>query len=266
MRKAMRLAGSAALSIIFCFTAAAASAQKEDHGRGHDQGHDHDHGKGGRCSGLPSARQLKELLVAAPSQDGDAGGLFHGMRMWAAVVNRNGELCAVATSTKDPTQVWPGSQAIAKAKAYTANAFSLDALALSTARLYTFVQPGHSLFGLNQSNPFDPDFLARPSGDGGGVNEIAGGIITFGGGVPLYSGGHIIGGLGISGDTACTDHEIAKRVRDEADLNPPDGKLADDIVYSSVDPPDVLVFTHPLCPNTFRNGVFIGNELAATRY
>jgi len=202
--------------------------------------------------------------VAAPSHDGDAGGLFHGMRMWAAVVNRNGELCAVATSTKDPTQVWPGSQAIAKAKAYTANAFSLDALALSTARLYTFVQPGHSLFGLNQSNPFDPDFLARPSGDGGGVNEIAGGIITFGGGVPLYSGGHIIGGLGISGDTACTDHEIAKRVRDEADLNPPDGKLADDIVYSSADGPSA--FTHPLCPNTWRNGMMIGTEQPATTY
>ena len=41
----------------------------------------------------------------------------------------------VANSQTDPTQVWPGSQAIAKAKAYTANAFSLDSLALSTALL-----------------------------------------------------------------------------------------------------------------------------------
>ena len=54
--------------------------------------------------------------------------------MWAAVVNRAGEVCAAAASKSDPTQVWPGSQAIAKAKAYTANAFSLDSLALSTAR------------------------------------------------------------------------------------------------------------------------------------
>ena len=44
--------------------------------------------------------------------------------------------------------MWPGSQAIAKSKAYTANAFSLDSLALSTARLYTFTQPGHSLWSL----------------------------------------------------------------------------------------------------------------------
>ena len=67
-----------------------------------------------------------------------AGGLFNGTRIWAVVVNRDGELCAHVASTPDPTQVWPGSQAIAKAKAYTANAFSLDTFALSTARLYTF--------------------------------------------------------------------------------------------------------------------------------
>ncbi|HYT04744.1 MAG TPA: heme-binding protein [Gemmatimonadales bacterium] len=181
--------------------------------------------------------------------------------MWAAVVNRNGELCAFATSMADATQVWPGSQAIAKAKAYTANAFSLDVLALSTAMLYTFTQPGHSLWGLNQSNLFNPEFLAPPSGEGGGKGEIAGGIITFGGGVALYSGGRVVGGLGISGDTACTDHEIAKRVRDEAGMNPPN---SDDISYSSVDGPSV--FSHPLCPNTFRNGVFIGNEPNASGY
>src|SRR3989454_4575866 len=171
------------------------------------------------CKDLPDGATLKAKLIAVAGQS--IGGLFNGTRMWAAVVNRNGELCAFATSKDDPTQVWPGSQAIAKSKAYTANAFSLDALALSTARLYTFVQPGHSLFGLNQSNPFDPDFLAPPkeSSPGGGRNQIVGGIITFGGGVPLYLGTQIIGGLGVSGDTACADHEIAKKARDLAALN-----------------------------------------------
>jgi uncharacterized protein GlcG (DUF336 family) len=216
------------------------------------------------CSALPTAAQLKTMLGAAPSTGGSAGGLFLGQRMWGAVVNRNGELCAVAASTSDPTQVWPGSQAIAKAKAYTANAFSLDSLALSTARLYTFVQPGHSLYGLNQSNPFNPAALAAPKSKDGGDVKIAGGIITFGGGVPLYKNGKIVGGLGISGDTACTDHEIAKRVRTLATLDPPGGALVDDITYSSVD--GASVFTHPLCPNTFRNGVAVGNEAAAVGY
>jgi uncharacterized protein GlcG (DUF336 family) len=224
---------------------------------------DDDHSKG-HCNGLPSASDLAKLLIAAPTAGGEAGGLFHGARMWGAVVNRDGAICSYAASTTDPTQVWPGSQAIAKSKAYTANAFSLDSLALSTAMLYTFTQPGHSLWSLGQSNPFNSEFLAPTGGQNGGRGQIAGGMIFFGGGVPLYSGGKIIGGLGISGDTSCTDHEIAKRVRDLAGLNPPSGKLADDISYSSKD--GASAFTHPLCINTWRNNVKIGEEAAATGY
>ena len=216
------------------------------------------------CDGLPSESELIEFLGQAPASGGNAGGLFGGARMWAAVVNRDGKLCAFVTSTQDPSQVWPGSQAIAKAKANTANAFSLDVLPLSTARLYTFVQPGHSLYSLNWSNQFDPSYLAAQNGLAGGDNQLAGGLITFGGGVALYSGGRVIGGLGISGDTSCTDHEIAKRVRNLAGLNPPGGALADDIVYPNVDGPSP--FGHPLCPNTFRNGVFLGNETPAVAY
>ena len=223
-------------------------------------------GGGVDCSGLPTAAQLQTLLQNAPGTTnpalkGDAGGLFHGTRMWGTVVNRAGDVCAYATSTPDPTQVWPGSQAISKAKAYTANAFSLDSLALSTAMLYTFSQPGHSLWGLNESQPFNPAAL----GSYGGSKQVNGGIITFGGGVPLYNAsGKIIGGLGVSGDTACTDHEISKRVRDLAGLNPPGGPLVDDISYSSAD--GASAFTHPACLNTIRNGVAIGTEKAAEGY
>ena len=218
------------------------------------------------CSTVPNAAQLKEYLNAAPGMTGGAiggtvGGLFNGARMWAAVVNRDGEVCAYATSTDDPTQVWPGSQAIAKAKAYTANAFSVDVLPLSTARLYTFTQPGHSLWSLGQSNLSNSNLLIPPGGSGD-KNQIAGGMIFFGGGVPIYYQGRIVGGLGISGDTSCADHEIAKRVRDLADLNPPGGPRVDDIVYSAPDPPSV--FAHPVCLGTFRNGVSIGNEQTAT--
>ena len=224
-----------------------------------------DPGGAAGCKGLPDETTLAALLISAPGSGGDAGGLFHGSRMWGAIVNRDGAICSFATNQTDSTQVWPGSQAIAKAKAYTANAFSLDSLALSTARLYTFTQPGHSLWSLGQSNLWDPGFIAPPSGQGGGKNQIAGGLIFFGGGVPLYnSSGKIIGGLGISGDTSCTDHEIAKRVRNLANLNPSGGMLIDDITYSLAD--GASVFTHPLCLNTFRNGTFIGNEPAASGY
>jgi uncharacterized protein GlcG (DUF336 family) len=223
------------------------------------------------CEGLPNAETLRARLIAAASLSGQdpsgiggiVGGLFGGTRMWAAVVNRSGELCSATTSTTDPTQVWPGSQAIAKAKAYTANAFSLDNFALSTARLDTFTQPGHSLWSLGQSNLFDTAFLAPPGGQGPGTNQIPGGLIFFGGGVPLYASGgaKILGGLGISGDTSCADHEIAKRVRHLLGMNPAGGPLVDDIQYSAVDGPSP--FTHPKCLNVRRNGAVIGSGTEA---
>lgn len=218
------------------------------------------------CQGLPTENQLRTLLVNAAQVQKPIGGLFEGTRMWAAVVNRDGELCAANTSTTDPGQVWPGSQAIAKSKAYTGNAFSIDSLPLSTARLYTLTQPGHSLWSLGQSNLFDPRFLAPLQGGNTGKNQIAGGLIFFGGGLALYQSGKVIGGLGVSGDTSCADHEIAKRVRTLASLDPPGGPAADDIVYSGANPAADLVFTHPKCVNTYRNGVFIGNENPSTGY
>ena len=168
--------------------------------------------------------------------------------MWVAVVNRDGKLCAVANSQSDPTQVWPGSQSIAKAKAYTANAFSLDTLPLSTARLYTFTQPGHSFGAWALANPFDPQALAPTGTQGGGDNQITGGMIFFGGGVPIYKSGKIIGGLGVSGDTSCTDHEIAKRVRDLAGLNPPGGAIRP--MTSPIRPPMARACSRILCVRT----------------
>ena len=69
-------------------------------------------------------------------------------------------------SNNDP---WPGSRAIAIAKASTANDFSNSALALSTANLYGPTQPGGSLYGLNNSNPFNPVFQQQGASGGGFV-------------------------------------------------------------------------------------------------
>ena len=137
------------------------------------------------------------------------GGLFSPNKMWAAVVDRQGVLCGVVRSSPD---AWPGSRDIAIAKAFTANAFSNSQLALSTANLYGPTQPGGSLYGLNNSNPFNPLFNAQETGTG----SVVGGIITFGGGVALYSSGQVVGGLGVSGDTSCADHAIAYRMRAQA--------------------------------------------------
>jgi uncharacterized protein GlcG (DUF336 family) len=217
---------------------------------------------GTSCKDLPSAGDLKRLLKEAAAA-GEAGGLAGGRAEWAAVVDRAGAVCAVAVSTDDPTAAWPGSQAIAKAKAYTANAFSSDTTPLSTARLYTLAQPGHSLFGAAAANPFNQECLDEPAHPEKGPKRC-GGTIVFGGGVPLYKGQTRVGGLGASGDTACADHEIAKRMRDKAELDPPGGALADDIWYTKADGPSI--FAHPLCKNTWRNGKKVGEEPPAQGY
>src|ERR1700744_836661 len=169
--------------------------------------------------------QLK-VVIALPEAN---GGLFKPNRMWSAVVDRQGRLCSVINSNNDP---WPGSRAIAIAKASTANDFSNSALALSTANLYGPTQPGGSLYGLNNSNPFNPVF--QQEGLGGGF--VPGGIITFGGGVALYQGGQVIGGLGVSGDTSCADHAIAFRMRQLAKLSGVPSGVApdntDNIIYA----------------------------------
>jgi hypothetical protein len=46
------------------------------------------------------------------------------------------------------------------------------------------------------------------------VGQRVGGVNVFGGGLGLYqSGGVKVGGVGVSGDTSCTDHMVAWRVR-----------------------------------------------------
>jgi uncharacterized protein GlcG (DUF336 family) len=159
----------------------------------------------GQCSLPQSVVNNVFGQLARVVADGN-GGLFKPNRMWAAVVDRQGELCGVTRSDPD---AWPGSRDIAIAKAFTANGFSNDQLALSTANLYGPTQPGGSLYGLNNSNPFNSFFNAQ----GTGIGFAVGGIITFGGGVALYSGGQVIGGLGVSGDTSCADHAVAYRMR-----------------------------------------------------
>ncbi len=96
------------------------------------------------CKGLPGHSALKSALAQAVADE--TSGL--DFDMWATVVNRDGVVCAVAFSGGDRGAQWPGSRVISAQKANTANAFSLDGLASSTANLYSAVQPGGSLYGL----------------------------------------------------------------------------------------------------------------------
>ncbi len=171
------------------------------------------------------------------------GGLFTPNRMWSAVVDRKGVLCSVISIG----DAWPGSRAIAIAKAGSANDFSNSALSISTANLYAPTQPGGSLYGLNDSNPFNPFLLPQNTG----VGFVPGGIITFGGGMALYVNGQVIGGLGVSGDTSCADHVIAYRMRRAAGLDHipggPNSSGNDNIEYPATPGTPVTGFQQPHC-------------------
>src|SRR4051794_21348776 len=107
------------------------------------------------CASLPDHAALQKALQGAVKPSGGPGNGGFDLNMWATLVDRDGVVCQVAFSGKDRGDQWPGSRVISAQKANTANAFSLDGLALSTANLFTAVQDGHSLFGLQASNPVD---------------------------------------------------------------------------------------------------------------
>ena len=170
----------------------------------------------------------------------DSGGF--GLHMWGTLVNRDGEVCAVTFSGENRGDQWPGSRVISAQKANTANAFSVPGLALSTANLFTAVQPGGSLFGLQESNPVDTavaysgDATAFGQEDDPMVGRRIGGVNVFGGGLALYDeAGNLVGGVGVSGDTSCTDHIIAWKLRDALELDYVPGGVSitgdDNIVY-----------------------------------
>src|SRR5918993_2491394 len=174
------------------------------------------------CRLLPSWEQLRAALIQARKESN--GGL--NLDMWGTIVDRDGVVCAVAFTGADRDDQWPGSRVISAQKANTANAFSLRGLALSTANLYTAVQPGGSLFGLQESNPVSTDiaYSGNPRQYGQHNDPMVGGRIggvnVFGGGLGLYAAnGALVGGICVSGDTSCADHNIAYRTPSTLNLD-----------------------------------------------
>ncbi|OAH96296.1 heme-binding protein [Methylomonas methanica] len=240
---------------------------------------DNDRGLGQACRGLPNHATLKAALDDAVSVE-ESGLNLH---MWATVVNRDGVVCAVAFSGTNRGAQWPASRVISAQKANTANSLSLDSssdsagsgksngLALSTANLYSAVQPGGSLFGLQESNPVETDVAYGGNSSLNGtpkdpmVGSKIGGINVFGGGLGLYSVGKtLVGGVGLSGDTSCADHNIAWRVRHNLGLDhivgvggvSGDSQRPDNIIYDIAPNPNggagvsAKGFGHPTCLNT----------------
>ena len=228
---------------------------------------------GSGCSALPTHGTLKAALEKATAEE--KSGLNNPM--WATIVDRDGVVCAVAFSGSDRAAQWPASRVISAQKANTASALGLDSssntagsgqpngLALSTANLFSAVQPGGSLYGLQASNPvstavaYAGPFASYGTPKDPMVGSRIGGINVFGGGLGLYAAGsRMVGGIGVSGDTSCADHNIAWRVRAHLGLDhlmgvggvSGDKARPDNIVFDITNGASKGGFGHPQCLNT----------------
>jgi uncharacterized protein GlcG (DUF336 family) len=212
------------------------------------------------------ANALKQSNKAA----GGPGNGGYDTHQWAAVVARDGTVCAVAYSGAKADDQWPGSRAIAMEKANTANGFSVKQMAISTANAFAPAQPGQALYGVIASSPPSAELANGDANQFGTANDPmigkrVGGIIVFGGGLALYNDTDVVGGLGISGDSSCADHNVAWRVRKAlgldkvpAGMNP---NRKDAIIHDlGPDGKSASGWGHPKCAGTEAD---VANELGA---
>jgi uncharacterized protein GlcG (DUF336 family) len=253
----MRMKAAAVGLGAFCLVASGVSAQTQ--------------APTGPASNCPVTRdQLVTALKAAvkPSGGPSNGGLDNNE--WAAIVNRDGNVCALAFSGGTWKDQWLGSRPIAVEKANTALSFSLDGMALSTANLYAGAQPEGFLFGIGRTNPPNDSIYEGDAEKFGTdadpvLGRRVGGVVTFGGGLALYNNAGLIGGVGVSGDTSCADHNVAWRMRHALNLDHtqkgPDRDKKDAIIYDiGITGTSKSGFGHPKCAGKEAD---VGNELGA---
>jgi uncharacterized protein GlcG (DUF336 family) len=143
-----------------------------------------------------SADDVEKVLAQAEAQAKkepsllrvSADGKKQPTRMHIVVVDRGGRV----VGQRSMADAWVGSISIARAKAYTALAFSSDENALTTRSLTPLTQPGGPLWNIGNSN------------------VVEGGLIEFPGGMPLYKDGKLVGGIGVSGDGVEEDENVAE--------------------------------------------------------
>jgi hypothetical protein len=196
--------------------------------------------------------QLNSAALFVKNTPGEqvlTGGLKNNM--WVTMVDETGKVCHVVNTAgpgQNSSSTWAVSRVISAQKANTSAGLSLNAVganalqAWASGNLILAAMPvldpttglvgagagtlQGTLYGVQFSNPVDAGKAYAGSPNNYGTkndplkNKRIGGINVFGGGLPLYSGLQKIGAIGVSGDTSCTDHAFAWRVREKlaADL------------------------------------------------
>ncbi len=232
-----------AFAVVLISTAMAFAQKSTDNPNPHD------------CSKLPDYNKLKTALTDAVKQGKEANGGL-GNQEWGTVVNRDGIVCAVVFTGPNRAAEWPGSRVISAMKANTVNALSTNNFALASGNLYAGAQPGGSLYGLNTPPNPNVAYFGNPQEFGMQndpmVGKAIGGVTVFGGGLALYSKkGELVGGLGVSGDTACADHVVAWKTRHSLGLDAVPMGVApgpsDNLIFDIQNGVSPSGFGHPEC-------------------
>jgi uncharacterized protein GlcG (DUF336 family) len=173
------------------------------------------------CKDLPSRDELKTLLVeVVHTKEGNAG---LGMPVWLTLVDTSGLVCAVVHSLDDAVDVTVelsmGHRVFSAHKANTSNAFSHSKVAIASANLNSAQNPGGAVAAALLITPVDV-FAGSPAKFGTAedpmVGQRVGGMTGLGGGLPLFNQSKKkVGAIGVSGDSLCTDHVIAWKVREK---------------------------------------------------
>jgi uncharacterized protein GlcG (DUF336 family) len=178
------------------------------------------------CADLPKYAELKTALQTVATGPTANGGF--GMPVWLALLNTKGEVCAIlnqAGSSLDGIDITQeaslGHRIFAIHKANTANAFSHSHIAIASASLYNAFQPGGALDSdatniiNNQLNPYAGDTAKFGTPNDPLIGKVVGGASGLGGGLALFNKDKKkVGSIGVSGDTVCTDHVIAWKIRE----------------------------------------------------
>lgn len=224
------------------------------------------------CSFMPAHAAFKSALLAARDQDIGGSG-----QVWGVLVNRTGMVCAVAYTGNTLSEQPLEARLRAAALASTANAFSVDALFLSSANLYGPQQTGW-LNATGFELPVDATrgYASRPGQVPGSPADPLlrlriGGVLAMGGGLALMDlHGRGLGAIGVAGINPCVDHNLAWRARGllnldyvPAGMNADDPSRPDNILYQGqVSDANAAYFTHPACSNA---ATAASSNLPATR-
>jgi uncharacterized protein GlcG (DUF336 family) len=178
------------------------------------------------CNDLPKYAELKAALQKVAT--GPTANAGFGMPVWVALINTKGQVCAVLNqvgSSADGIDITQeaslGHRIFAIHKANTSNAFSHSHIAIASASLYNAFQPGGALDSdatniiNNQLNPYAGDTTKFGTQTDPLVGKVVGGASGLGGGLALFNKDKKkVGAIGVSGDTVCTDHVIAWKIRE----------------------------------------------------